>query len=477
MIRNRGVARRLGFGAAGLLLAGAVRAAPDDPRHLMPPRPLLSAAQMPCGELPARPLTVPDLVDIALCRNPQTAASWANVRATAAGIGIARSADYPTVTATVGPTLNRTDYIASQGAVIGPNNQLLSGASANTEVDTTAQLALSWLLFDFGGRAARIAQADAQTAAALAGYADTAQAIALSVVTDWNSVQANRAAEAAAGVSVAFAQSSRDLAAARKTAGVATGADRLQAETSLAQAQLTLTQARGNTATSLAQLAVTIGLPPMTRLDLAAAPPLGTVALLRQDAARLIASAERLRPDIAQARANVAAAEANVRVARSNALPTVSLSASNTLSATDTTLQRNGASAGVTFSVPLFTGYNRRYAVTQARAQAEQQAALAEQTRQQAGLQVYTDYIAADTALKALDSARALVASASASADIAQGRYRAGVGNFTDLLNAQSALASARQQLVQAEFNLRTASAQLARAVGGIGDAIDEARR
>ncbi len=452
-----------------LLTLAVPAAAGDDPRHVMPSTPpVLSPAQAPCGAVPARPLTVPDLVDIALCHNPQIAAAWANVRAQAAGIGLAKSNNYPTVSGAVGPTLNRVDY-ADTSSTLGTRN--------STEVDTTAQLALSWLLFDFGGRAARISQADALTKAALATYADTAQTLALTTVTTWNAVQADRAAEMAAEATVAFAKSSRDLAAAKKDAGVATSADRLQAETSLAQAQLALDQARGQTLTDLGTLAVTIGLPPTVKLDLAPAPPLAASALIRQDAQSLIAEAEQLRPDIAAARANVAAAEANVQVAKSNALPTVSLSASNGLNAADTTLRSNNAAAGITLNIPIFNGGNRRYAVTQARAQAEQQAALAEQTRQQAGLAVYSSYIATDTALKALDSARALIASAKASADIAQGRYKAGVGTFTDLLSAQSALASARQQLVNAEFNLRTSQAQLARSIGGIGDAIDEARR
>jgi outer membrane protein TolC len=42
------------------------------------------------------------------------------------------------------------------------------------------------------------------------------------------------------------------------------------------------------------------------------------------------------------------------------------------------------------------------------------------------------------------------------------------VGTFTDLLNAQSSLANGRQQLVSAEFNVRNAQAQLARAVGDL---------
>jgi outer membrane protein TolC len=78
--------------------------------------------------------------------------------------------------------------------------------------------------------------------------------------------------------------------------------------------------------------------------------------------------------------------------------------------------------------------------------------------------------------LSSLTTARVLVQSATLSADLAQGRYKAGVGTFADLLNAQSALASARQQLVQSEFNVRTTNAQLARAVGSIGEAVDETR-
>ena len=126
--------------------------------------------------------------------------------------------------------------------------------------------------------------------------------------------------------------------------------------------------------------------------------------------------------------------------------------------------------------MPLFSGWNTRYNIAAAQAQFEQQKALAEQTRQQAGLTVYSNYVALDNALSSLATARVLVKSATQSADLAQGRYKAGAGTYADLLNAQGALANARQQLVQSEFNVRTANAQLARAVGGIGEAIDEQR-
>ena len=53
----------------------------------------------------------------------------------------------------------------------------------------------------------------------------------LNVITAYNSLSANRAVEAANLANLTFARQSRDLASGRKRAGVATGADQLQAET------------------------------------------------------------------------------------------------------------------------------------------------------------------------------------------------------------------------------------------------------
>ncbi len=446
------------------LAAPAMAATHDDPRGLIPARqPPVSAAQTSCGDVPSRPLTLPDLVDIALCRNPQTAVSWASVRAAAANVGVAKAAELPSVNATITPSFVRSD-----------SN---SGFGDGSSVSSSASLAVSYLLFDGGGRAARIAAAGARQDAALALYADAAQGVVLNTVTAYNNLLAYRAVETANIATIAFARQSRDLAAARKTAGVATSADRLQAETSLSQAELALIQTRGNIETAAAQLAVSIGLPPQQRLDLAAAAPLATGALLQSGADALIADAERLRPDIVAARANVANADANLRAQQSAGRPSITATASNNLSAVDTSFSQNSGAVGLSLSIPIFSGFSQRYSIASARAEAERQRALAEQTRQQAGLAVYSNYVALQTALASLGTARTLIASATESAALAQGRYKAGTGLFADLLNAQSTLASARQQLVQSEFNVRTANAELARAVGGIGEAIDAERR
>jgi outer membrane protein TolC len=467
------------FSLLAMLAPAAALAAPsthDDPRGILPVAPPpVSSLQGPCGEVPARALALPDLVDIALCRNPATAASWAGVRAAAAQIGIAKSAQLPSANFSVGPTLSSSKSFQDTG-FIDSNGNLVGGSSVLTQVNSSARLAVNYLIFDGGARRANIDAASAQQRAALASYADTAQGVVLNVITAYNSLAANRAVEAANLANLAFARQSRDLASGRKRAGVATGADQLQAETAFAQAELTLIQTRGAIATAAAQLAVATGLPPTAELDLAPTAPLASGDRLKLGADALIADAERLRPDIVAAKANVDAAAANVRSAQSAGRPSLSATASNTLSAFDASIDRNVASAGVSLSVPLFSGWNTRYNIAATRARLEQQTALAEQTRQQAGLDVYSTYVALDNALSSLTTARVLVQSATLSADLAQGRYKAGVGTFADLLNAQSALASARQQLVQSEFNVRTTNAQLARAVGSIGEAVDETR-
>ncbi|MBV8971268.1 MAG: TolC family protein [Sphingomonadaceae bacterium] len=453
-----------------LLTTAAAPAAAADPRRLIAPPPAA------CAALPDRPLTLADLVDIALCANPATAVAYAASRSAAAEVGIARAADLPTVSATFGPTLDRTDYLRSQRFVTA-GGASFGAQTHDTTVNGSASLALDWLIFDFGGRAARIDAARASQRAALATVADTAQSVALTTVNAYNSLQGYLASVEAAKATVAFNKSSFDLADAKRRAGVSTPADALQARTSLAQAELALAQAEGNARTAAGQLAVAIGQPPTTVLHLAPAPSLGSADVLSRDVDVLIADAERLRPDLAAARANRDAAVAQVRAARSDAKPSVSLAVQDQLGYADTSTDLNRASVGVTFSLPLFNGFDRTYRIAQARAEADRQAALLEQSRQQAGLDVYTQATALTTAIAVLTSARELINSATASADIAQGRFKAGVGTFTDLLNAQSALASARQQLVSADFGVRNAQATLARAVGQIGDAVAGMRR
>jgi len=126
----------------------------------------------------------------------------------------------------------------------------------------------------------------------------------------------------------------------------------------------------------------------------------------------------------------------------------------------------SNASLGVTLNWPLFTGYSHTYQVRSAQAQLAAKAATREQVGLQVALDVWRSYQALTTATQALRSTADVVASAAESEKVSLGRYKSGVGTILDLLVAQSALANARQQQVQANFGWSIARATLAQSIG-----------
>jgi outer membrane protein len=94
-----------------------------------------------------------------------------------------------------------------------------------------------------------------------------------------------------------------------------------------------------------------------------------------------------------------------------------------------------------------------------------------EQTRglsQQIGLDVWTGYFGVRTAAQRVGTSRDLLTSAQQSLDVAEGRYKEGLGTILDVLTAESALANARAQEVQARTDWLLSLAQLAHGIGGL---------
>jgi outer membrane protein len=411
-------------------------------------------------DIPDRKLALPELVDIALCRAPATRAAWAGVKAAAEREVQTRAAYGPRLDASVGPS-------ASYSRVSGGGFPVVTDSSASA----TAALSLNWLLYDFGGREARISAAEAGRAGALASFAEQAQAVVLETGIAYNnSVAADQAVEAERA-NLNFAQTSLDAATARERAGIAIKSDRLQADAAFARALLQLRRSEGTLQTQLGRLATALSLPPATRLALAPAPQ-GTAEALRQSADALIAEADRLRPDLRLQEANVAQARAAVRQAEAARRPSVSLGAGPSITAGTGRQDVASGSAGVTLSIPLFDSGGRTSGVRESRAIAEQAEASLENSRQQAALDVWSRYQSLSVDAANLETARRLLASADEAAALAQGRYRSGLATITELLDAQASLAGAREQLVSAELAVRSSELQLARSIGQIGDAV-----
>lgn len=431
------------------------------------PPPDYGAAGIPapaCADIAAataRPLGLPALLDLALCRDPLTAAAWAGVRAAAARAVQTASLYGPRLDASIG-----ADGLFSRRSGGG------FPAGTDSSATATAGLSLGWLLYDFGGREAVLAGADAARAVALAAFADQAQAILLETGTGYHDLLAAVASDVAARENLLFAENSLAAATARERAGVGIKSDRLQADAAAAAALLGVRQAEANLAIARGRLANALRLSPGAQLALAPPEPIEAVGAMAESADALMAAAADLRPDLAQARASLRQADAGLSSAEAARRPSISVSARP--GATIGTVGQDVASAGagITLSVPLFDSGGRTAAVAAARADADRAAQLLVASEQAARLDVWTRYQSLLAVSANLDTSRRQLASAEEAAALAQGRYRAGLATITELLNAQATLASARLQLVDAEFGVRNAELLLARAVGRIGDAV-----
>lgn len=441
------------FPALLCLWSGTVASAATDPfdtEAALPLKPSLrldGAVGDPCADaMPQGALNLPDVVNLALCNNPQTREVWASARVQAAQVG------------------------ASQGSYL-PGLNL--SASGNRNSPGTGQrtlgLTLSYLLYDFGARAANLENARQLLAAARATQDGTVQTVFLTAVQAYYQTQAAQATLDASREAERAAKQSFAAAEARYLAGSATPADKLQAQTAYSQATLNRIGADGTLKKTGGVLANIIGLDANRSVMLAPANTEAVSASFDRDVNALIEEARRQRPDLVAAEAQVKAAEASAAAARAAGKPSISLNASNTQT-NSAGVTSHGSSLGISLNVPLFAGYAPTYRIRAAEAQVEAQQARTERVRLQVALDVWNAYQNLVTATQSLRTTADLLTSAEQSERVALGRYQAGVGSILDVLNAQSALASARQQRIQSTLDWNVGRATLAQAMGNLDE-------
>lgn len=411
-----------------------------------------------CGEVNwQQPLTLADVANISLCHNPQTREMWANARVQAAQLGVAKSAYLPTV----------TDTVSSNMGVLNPE----SATRGNPNLNLSNSLVASYLLYDFGNRKANIESARQLLLAASATQSSTVQSILLNTIAVYYQVQANIAAVSAAQQAERAAEESFKAANARYQAGVATPADKLQAQTAYAQLTLQRITIEGNLRVAYGSLANLMGWPANRSMTLAPSANQTPSGIL-DDVSTLIEQAGQRRPDLLASEAQVRAAEASIAASKAASKPTISVGVSNNLQDGSQYAANSATTLGFTVSIPIFAGYAPTYRIRAAEASADLRLAQRDSLRLQISLDVWSAYQNLRTALQSVTASQTLLESAEQSYRVAFGRYTAGVGNIIDTLNAQSALASARQQNIQASLNSNIARATLAQAIGVLDHAM-----
>jgi len=404
-------------------------------------------------------LSLADAAEAALCNNPQTSEAYANAKIQAAQLGVAKSAYYPTV----------TDIVGLNSNVVIPSS---SNPRGNPYSNLNNSLAASYLLYDFGNRDANVENARQLLQAASATQNATVQNVLLSAIKAYYQVQADLAALFATQETEHFNQESLNAAQAKYKAGVSTPADKLQAQTAFAQATLNRITAEGKLKTDYGILANVMGLSANTTLRLAASNTQTIPNDIEQNISALIDFAHLRRPDLVASEAQIEAAKASIKASQAASKPSITLGLSNNQQSGTNITGNNNTALGLTVSIPLFSGYADSYKIHAAEATEALRAAQRDQLRLQISLDVWTAYQNLHTATETIKSAEVLVISAKESQQVAFGRYKAGVGNIIDTLNAQTALANANQEKIQAVLNWNIAKSTLAQSVGTLDNAM-----
>ncbi len=324
------------------------------------------------------------------------------------------------------------------------------------------QATVRQLIFDFNHTRDLVRQSQALERAARQNLTRVQSDLVLQVKQAYYVLSQNAQLVSVNESNLANRQAQLDLATARLNSGLGQPQDVVTAQTAKAEAVQSLNVARNLEGIARQNLALYIGIDPRTPLQTADA---GEPPFTSDDVNALVAAALAQRPEILQAQEQIRSARYGLSSARTTNAPVVSGNLNLTSRGTDFPPGDDTFSVGASVQFTPLDGGLTRGLVKQARAtldQAQAQLTLAQ-------LSVATDvtqaYLNLRTAEQRVGATVSEVNNAEEGVRIATGRYRAGLGLFLDIINAQAFLLSARTNLVTTQALVEQNRAALNRAI------------
>ena len=453
------------------LLAGCVNLAPPHERPPLSTAPAYDAAYRPDGSVVASQLDwqayfgdpqLETLIGTALANNRDLLAATARIEQARAQYRIQRSERLPTVGVNGSAVRSRVPLTAGSTGGAGQGGiPPVTGGAPTTGGDTPGSVTfnrydvsvgVSSFELDFWGRVRNLSEAArAQYLATVAAQ----RAFYLSLIGDVASTYFDLIeTREQIALAQATAQSRRDglrIARIRLDAGVTSALDFRQAEALLTQAEQALAAQKLAEARTLNQLTVLVG----GRIpgDLPAGVPLNEQRFAGPLAAGLPSDLLLARPDIVAAEEQLRAARANIGAARAAFFPRISLTGSAGFASSDLGGLFGGDaftwSFGPSISLPIFDWGARDADLGLARARETEAVASYDKTVQTAFREV-SDALAGRRYIgEQVDTVRRAVEAQQAIARLARLRYREGVANYLEVLDAERNLFSAQQTLLE----------------------------
>jgi outer membrane protein len=407
-----------------------------------------------------QPLTLYELVGIALRNNPNTRGAWQKARAAEAKIKQAQSTSYPQLT-------GKMDFTKDK---VVTNRE----ADKKNVRDFGGLLKATYLILDFGGRSAEIEQATQLTLEANFLFNQAIQDLFLDTATGYYTYYSSKSNVEAAEADVENTRSSYEAAQVRLTAGLGVKLDVLQTKSDYENALYGLEEAKALRQSAKANLAKVLGFSADTDFEIVNPPKLPE-NISQENVSDLIDAALQQRPDIAAGRANLRAKKAAVKSANSDLWPTLNVGGSmgstrydyfgtNKASTVD-----NAYMGYLSIEWDIFDGFNNLAIRREVQAEADAEREKLMQAELEASADVWTKYYNYQTSVKKRKFSEASYDSSVESYDLALEGYKAGLKNILDLIEAQRSLSGARSNLIESERDMFVSLAELIHATGTIG--------
>ena len=436
-------------------------------------------------------LNLAELIDIALQNNPSTKQTWANARAAAAQYGQSMSAFFPAINVSNSFVRQKGAFPTSQaftdttGASPGTGSAAALGNTVQSNALTTQtfyasqggpDVALTYVLFDFGQRTAAALAAKEALYYADLNHNQNLQNVLQKVMDDYYSYTYQLALLKSDEANLATAQMSLDAANEKFALGLVALGDVATARTQFLQSRISLTTQKQNVENSFAQLASTIGLPANVKFQVQLLPDNVSTHITMESIDELVNIAQTQRQDLLAAQANVRSKEALLLKAKRSILPVLSTTLDTGHYWFQQGTQEHNMHWIASFSLdfPLFDGFYFKNTVRNAEANLDVSKAQLYQTELNVIQNITVSHLGVKTAASNLFDSEEYLKSAMLEFDIAIASYKAGTKTILDVMAAQSSVADARSKKALAQQNWFSSLASLAYATGSLCTPVKE---
>jgi len=384
--------------------------------------------------------------------NPTLMAQRQALKATDAGVAIARAGGRPQLSATAG--INR-DLTRSGILAVGSRG-----------TDLTVGADISYPLFSGGRVKNSIRAANTRVEAGRALLEAVEGDVFTEAVAAYMDVIRDRAVVELNQNNIRVLQTNLEATRDRFEIGDVTRTDVAQSEARLELARANLSQAEARLAASIENYKRVIGEPPEA---LAPPPPLPPLPATAEEAVRIALVSN---PDLVAIERQAVAAGLDVNVARASRLPSISAGLSgtyfNALQGAQPGFDTTGTetSAGVTARVPIYQGGEPAARIRQAQALEGQLLEQAVGTQRAVVANARAAFAGYAAALRAIQSSEQAVQANELALEGTRAELGVGTRNVLDLLNAEQELLNSQVTLVTARRDAYVAGFQLLNAMG-----------